>query len=380
MQFNLAEQNDQATEVSADVPQMDLWGEYDDSFDFTLPPETSNFVSAPLEQVVEKKNSNRLPLIVAAFLCLVGGGYVLLEDSPSQDGILDSFGEIFKQLVNIFDSQDSSESVNKKPQIVNKVKPVLPGESQVKAPDNPYWSLPNHIVGDQEPMSRVWAPQEEQSLNAGLGHRFNYQRYRTVLSIRDMRLAGSESVLWDALNEPKLWVRMRAAMALADFGFELSLDVIEQTLGNASSSLVANFFKRFVGKSTHGERYVLRQALRVLDERGRLVVLKVLKSQPNKLNNLYLVAAQFDPGKKVTDWLRYNQPELTPSEYLNYKQIVLGRAVYQMPKKQNIEPVEVPEPNSSTSDLLDIDGIEIYSPQTSSSDDFDAEVTEQKEG
>src|SRR5690606_20987690 len=114
---------------------------------------------------------------------------------------------------------------------------------------------------------------------------------KAVMEVRERRLQGSEAILWDALEAPKFWTRMFAAIGLAEFNFEVSVSQLEGVLRRERSELIANFFERFVRQNTPAERFVMRQMIRLLDERGRLVVLRALQAGRDDLRSLYLIAA-----------------------------------------------------------------------------------------
>ena len=169
---------------------------------------------------------------------------------------------------------------------------------------NPYWALPNQIVGNKMPMERKWTPEEEEVFRSGMNHQFTWQRYKTILEVKRQRLAGSESILWDAIEEKKFWTRMQAVIGLADFNLEVGIPIVERAMEGTHSQLIERFFKRFIGKDTPGVRYISRQAIKILDDRGRLSILKVLNRSTDELRDLYMVAASQDPSPRIQKWLR----------------------------------------------------------------------------
>ena len=169
---------------------------------------------------------------------------------------------------------------------------------------NPYWTLPNKILGARAPLNRFWSPEEEEVLRAGMAHRFTYQRHKTVQEVRKHRFRGSDVILWDAMQEKKFWTRGFAAVGLAEFNVEVSLQSLEGALANARSELVADFFERFIRKPNAGQAFILRQVVRLLDEKGRLIVLRGIDRRNDDLRDLYMVAATKDPGKHVQRWVR----------------------------------------------------------------------------
>jgi hypothetical protein len=208
------------------------------------------------------------------------------------------------------------------------VKPALPPPvalpAKLKPPANPYWNLPNWLDENRMPMGRVWSREEEAKYKSALASPYTYQRYKLILDLRDERLRGSEGLLWAALSQKKFWTRMRALMALADFGYDVAFDVVEKAMEGASQDLRANFFKRFIASSTQGERYVMRQAIRLLDDRGRMAVLQAHGHDRTPLRDLYFVAAQYDPSPRVRSWLQWNMPELSFPTHSNYRKVIFG--------------------------------------------------------
>ena len=178
------------------------------------------------------------------------------------------------------------------------------GDRLVAVPGNPYWALPNGLLTEAGANRLVWTPEEEDLWQAGVAHKYVYQHYKTVLDIRARRLAGSETILWQAIKDKKLWVRMAGAIGLAEFGTALSLTSFAGVLAGERSELLANYFERYVKRASPAELFVMRQCLRMLDERGRVVVLRAIARSPDQLRELYLAAASLDPAPKVQRWLR----------------------------------------------------------------------------
>lgn len=169
---------------------------------------------------------------------------------------------------------------------------------------NPYWGLPNRVLGDQAAMDDVWTPDEEEAWRVGLAHRFPYQRYKTVQEMRKKRRAGSEVLFWEAISDKQFWTRMYAAIGLAEFNVEVALKPLEAAMDGERSELVANFFERFVRRPNPGQLFIMRQALRLCDERGRLVILRAIHRSKDELRDVYMTAASLDPSSKVQAWFK----------------------------------------------------------------------------
>jgi hypothetical protein len=178
---------------------------------------------------------------------------------------------------------------------------------------NPYWPLPNRLQLREEAVSEL-TPALESRWRRGLAHRYVYQRYQTVQEIRQRRIRGAAFLLFEALNQPKFWTRMEALFGLAEVGLKIDVDTVADGLGEVRPSLVANYFKRFFAtRPTAGELYVMRQAIRLVDADGRLNILRVLGDLGGDINQMYLVAANYDPSRSIQGWLETNRRQLRVS-------------------------------------------------------------------
>ncbi len=181
-------------------------------------------------------------------------------------------------------------------------------EQKVKLPsiasDNPYLYLPNPRPESEVQFGRAWSQQEEEVWRSGITHQFAWQQYKTVQDITSMRLAGSDAILWEALNNPRLWTRMKAVTGLVMFGTKVDVDAVIRALGDASPSLVANYFKRFTVRSKPSERFVMRYALHTVAPRARLHIIEALVAGNDETSDLYLRAASLDADHRVSRWAK----------------------------------------------------------------------------
>ena len=152
---------------------------------------------------------------------------------------------------------------------------------------------------------------------AGMNHEFVYQRFKAIQEIRKQKLIAATDLLRQGLVDEKFWNRMYSAITLADFGVPVTVAELGDAIEDTRSELVANFFRRFLKKPGAGELYIMRQMLRVADERGRLVLLQAIAASRDDLRNLYLVAATMEDSAKIKSWattavkgLRLPQEEL----------------------------------------------------------------------
>lgn len=369
---------DQAPEVQ----KIDIWA--DTSAGYSLGQE-----AAPVfmdGEVSEEKGKKKRLIFLLGFLIVIGAFWVSEDYLPEGEDPVEFVMSFFTEGL----EKDSFEVVESKAvapvaevadvreataaqapaeqDITGEVTPSSKvGVDSRGVPLNPYWSLPNQLEGEIPSLGRVWSAQEEDSWRAGIMHRFLWQRYRTVEIVKEERLAGSEAIFLEALNESKLWLRMKAVMGLADFGFSVSFAATEKALGDAPTAQVQKFLKRFVKKSTVGERYILRQIIRLVDEKSRRIILAALSKYPSRLRDLYLVAGSYDPGRRVAMWSQKNMPSMKSTDYNHYQGVVLGKEEFVLAESVVTTPSSAPvETNKALAparnDLLEIENVEIYDP------------------
>jgi hypothetical protein len=222
------------------------------------------------------------------------------------------------QIVNIFGFQDDeSLTADAGPDVSSKAvaQAQEPVNSNVEAVQQPasqtsqtsptgeanVWSQVKNELGDELPKRGAsLSADQETTFKAGLAHEFNYQHYKTVLDLAAINAPGSEELLRQALESKKFWIRMRALIALADMGAEVTDNDVREALGNAHSELRARFFKRFEKSACSvGCFYVARAALKHLDAPGRDQALKVVSREASDIRDVYMIAATFDRHEGV---------------------------------------------------------------------------------
>lgn len=288
-----------------------------------------NVFTADVKLVKTKKPSALIQILAAVVLVVAGlvayAWYVTgdassvlailgLDDSSSETAVSEHEG---KKVEDVPKNQNAArppaETPEGKPE--NVATPATPSGSDDslgalapkvhgKSTDKSYeglWSLvKNEMGGDLPPRGKSLSTDEESSLKAGLSHEFHYQRYKTVLDLAAARSPGSEELLRSALDSKKFWVRMRALIALADIGDEITDDDVRQALGETHSELRARFFKRFEkSPCSVGCFYVARAALKHLDSHGRAQVLRVIAREASDVRDVFMVAATFDHNESV---------------------------------------------------------------------------------
>lgn len=246
-------------------------------------------------------------LLSGVLLILVAASYVgydiLIND---HNPLVDDWTAKWAAMLDLFHGKDADQAPVRAPKAevaTLEAKKLRPADALKVVKGNPYWSLPNRLVGSRTALGRAWTPDEEETLRLSLEHHFRYQHFKAVRSIQTSKFSGSESLLWVALKDKGFWVRMNAAVTLAEFATEVPINALEAALTHARSDLIANFFERFVHRPNVGQLYLMRQIVRLLDEKGRLVVLRAISRSKDELRDLYMVAATQDPGRRIKSWV-----------------------------------------------------------------------------
>ena len=145
-------------------------------------------------------------------------------------------------------------------------------------------------------------PTLEHEWREELQHRFLNVRLNTLKEIRRLKMKGAELILYESLDQPKLWLRMEALFGLAEQGIKFDHTVAQRALADSRVSLQKNYFKRFKRKLTEPELYVHRQTLKVASGPVRVELLKNLLVNQGVENHIFVQAARFDVDLDVTDW------------------------------------------------------------------------------
>lgn len=256
---------------------------------------------------VEDAKKKRLFFLAGALICLIGATlyFTSVEDFDSEPVDLESpvSESPVSESAAIEPSRETPMEAAPPPSKVSAaVTETVPAASPPVDPlINPYWSMPNPLEGGFAGVESLSQSQEER-WRFSLTHPFPYQRFKTVQEIRRAQLRGSEFILTDVLSQPKFWTRMEALFAMAEMGLEVDVDTVEGAIGNTRRSLVQNYFRRFRKKANDAEIYIMRQAVRVVDAPARIVILSNLALRRDPTNDLYLIAASYDPNAKVKEW------------------------------------------------------------------------------
>ena len=263
----------------------------------TIPESTQGGVSVgeiPLEDSFPFKNALYAGVAILAVATIYGFYQMFVNDFNPYEAVLN--------LVLGNSPEEVDSSGKDLPQAPKETKPKVSSSPKKPVAGNPYWILPNanFSLDHQQPATgESWTIADEAGIREGLGHRYVYQHYKAVETIRKKRWKGSEVQLKRAMGAKKFWTRMFAAVGLAEMGYGVSLTDLNKILEGERSELISGFFERFVDKPNGGQVYLLRQVIRLVDARSRLVILEGIAKIDDPLSDLYLYAATGDINSKV---------------------------------------------------------------------------------
>ena len=220
---------------------------------------------------------------------------------------------------------------------------------------NPYWYLPNPLGNHPKPLQGEMGGVAEESYRDGLAHEYVYQSYKAIRDIRKQRLRGAQVILYEGLQHRKFWTRMESLIALAEYGFEVEIATIESVFVGVRPSLIKNYLKRNFGLASPGSLYIAKQAIRLVDDHARLIILRSLSRKNWQGHKLYLAAATYDPSPRIQKWLvkELEKHPLDGVSLASYESAV--REGYQ----DNPNSIDA-EPNSSSLSLDTDSKIEVF--------------------
>lgn len=307
----------------SNYPSGDFWDVKDQSYAGQQGPDHA---FSELVEVKYTQSSGKLVVVTLIAILLLGvGGYAgyeyFINNRDPIEALTSYFGETPPDETTSIPvaSRRPSEGTEQPPQ-----EPTTTAANTVSG--NPYWELPNRIIGSRRAISRPWTSEEEEAFRAGISNSFTYQQYKAVMDVRTLQLGGSDAILWEALQNKKFWTRIWAAIGLAEFNNEIGLETLEEVLKNARSELIATFLERLQKKPNPGQLFIARQLVKVLDERGRLSALKIINASNDKFRDLYLSAATADPGQRIQKWVRIAlaRRPIDPDRYNELMEVVRG--------------------------------------------------------
>ncbi|MBC7530002.1 MAG: hypothetical protein H7318_00380 [Oligoflexus sp.] len=263
---------------------------------------------------IKGQSGNRNIMILAVLLLIVigVGAFLYLGDSLFGDGAPaeDTAAEASADLSAEADAKGKEAAVSaqaggegKTPAETKAALDKAKVETSVvqEIPGNPYWKLPNPVAALSETPAPITTQQTE-AWRGGLAHPFSYQRYKSVEDMRKAKMDGSVAILYEALAQPKFWTRMEALLGIAEQGIPIDTDSMHAAIGDARPDLVRNYFRRFKNNYTDVTAHVMRQALRVVDQKSRHLILMQLAAHRNETNDMYLIAGLHDADAMTKDF------------------------------------------------------------------------------
>lgn len=173
-------------------------------------------------------------------------------------------------------------------------------QAQVKPEAELYTRLEN--ISEVKDPTVVWTVGDKKRWETAVKSPHRWQHYKTATEIARNPKLGAKKILFQLLQKPGFWLHMRTLMALASNGYLVDSSSVKQSVENVSPDLIFNFIKRFYMVSNAGEQYILRAMLSWVEERERLLILKILAKFSRSVNAPWIYAARYDPSKLVSRW------------------------------------------------------------------------------
>ena len=150
-------------------------------------------------------------------------------------------------------------------------------------------------------------------------------------------MKGSEILLFESLDQPKLWLRMEALIGLAEFGVKYGINTAQRAVSEARLSLQKNYFKRYQENLSIPERYTLTQLLKISQAPVRVQILANLLQNRDVESHLFVQAARFDQDPLVKNWFQKNvgQSSLLPGSLDGYRKAVERGYVKQLAAEES---------------------------------------------
>lgn len=295
---------------NATVPSLHVATSHSLAVGATLHPSTPNFGGvAPettthyMQHVGDDKGKQKRILIAIAGLITVGlVALISLSDESSLDSLLAVLGlaSTEEHLAPLPKRNKAPTSKTPEPIAVKALASNPVSSSQTISSPGLWGRLKNELREEQKDPGAPLTTDQEETFKSALAHEFTYQRYKAVMDLAALKAEGSEMLLRSALDSPKLWTRMRALMALAELGDDITAEDIQKGLGSAHGELRARFFKRFERSPCGaGCYFIARASLPHLDATGREAVIRVIAKEDDVIRDRFMVAATFDPSDRV---------------------------------------------------------------------------------
>jgi hypothetical protein len=237
-------------------------------------------------------NSRRTKFILAmiGLGILLGGVFYVFSEDFSLESLWSFNGE------EASDEPPAAQpkKAKKKVEVVQTVESPTPQPIQ---PNSNIWaSLGNELAGPVKDPERSLTQDELHSFREKLESDVTYQRYLAAYELGKLHASGGEDLLHQLIQDPKLWTRMRAVIALADLGEEISEEEFKTAVGQERTDLYIGFFKRFEKSEpcSEGCYFVARQAMRYLPARARASVLNLISIEQSSIGKRFVDAAKQD--------------------------------------------------------------------------------------
>ena len=265
-----------------------------------------NALLSQVSEVTEEQtrfNRDHLKNAVVGILLFIGVALAGLQLMGPTDDFIENFDIL---IASFFDTPETPARVVKTRTLPPEVEVSSETKSEVDLSDiytNPYWYIPVTRVSVSGDFNGEMSGVDEEQFRNGLSHEYVYHSYKAMKDLRILHRKGAERVLYDGLLHRKFWTRMEALIGLADYGEKVDLSTVADVLEGVRPSLVKNYFKRMYVKPSKGALLVAKQAIRLVGDSARLVILKVFARQHWHGYKYYLAAATLDPSPKIQEWV-----------------------------------------------------------------------------
>jgi hypothetical protein len=266
-----------------------------------LGPESSGAMMSGINTPAANDGGRRrtLWLVLGGVFAVLGALFVVSEDAGI-DSLMALIG--LGAVEELPPPPAPARRKERKDKVADPVTSVVAAQKPKATADGSIWeTLGNEMAMPAAKPSRVLTPDEMAGLEARAKSEFSYQKYLLVQELAALNASGGEELLRESLKSPKLWTRMRAVMALADFGEELSVEEFKMAWGNARTDQVIGFFKRFERSEpcSSGCYYVARAMMPYVSPRARASLISLIKRESSDLARHYVEAAANDVDESV---------------------------------------------------------------------------------
>ena len=242
----------------------------------------------------------------------------------------------------IVETQDLPAPIKKKPlpDAKQQEQSVVSYQDLVTNPvftQNPYFFVENTLnMGNFKKDMLFLPPTLEHEWRQDLQHRYFNKRLNAIREIRRLRMKGSEILLFESLDQPKLWLRMEALIGLAEFGVKYGINTAQRAVSEAII-FTKKLLQKVPRKLIYSERYTLTQLLKISQAPVRVQILANLLQNRDVESHLFVQAARFDQDPLVKNWFQKNvgQSSLLPGSLDGYRKAVERGYVKQLAAEES---------------------------------------------